>query len=530
MSDSMSRRSFLQKSGTAALGLTIIPNVVMGKSFSGVAAPSDKLNVAVVGPGGRAGSILNSSAAAGENIVALCDTDWRRAGRAFAQFSNAKRYFDWRKMLDEMGRTIDAVVVGTPDHTHAVIAARAITMGKHVYCEKPLTHSVYESRLLTKLAEKHKVATQMGNQGASDPGVRQICDWIADGQIGDVTKVECATNRPIWPQGLNPPPAAGNYVPDTLYWDEWIGPAIKVPYAAGYYSPFSWRGWWAFGTGALGDMACHIMHPVFKALKLGYPTKAQGSSTLLLADCAPISQRVKLTFPARTQFNTNKVKYPEVEVHWTDGGILPELPKGWPDGRLLDRGLEGPVIFHGTKDKLICGCYGSNPWLFSGRTPKSPETQRVPLTPPEGQPLPVVAPAANDPFAAFNEGGTNENRARVQRIDPHTYDWLRACKESPENRVQATSYFGEAGPFNEMVVMGVLAVRLQELSRELLWDGPNMQFTNIGDSDTIRWVKTFDTAPGSMSNTRTEPMNAKAIAAEMIKHTYREGWSLPAMP
>jgi len=527
----VSRRTFLGTAASAAAAFTVIPSHAMG-SILGHKAPSDKLNIAVVGSGGRGGNILTSAAAAGENIVALCDTDWQRLAPTFARFSNAKKYYDWRKMYDEMARSIDAVIVGTPDHTHAVIAANAIVLGKHVYCEKPLTHSVYESRLLTKLAEKHRVATQMGNQGASNEGVRQICDWIADGQIGEVTKVECATNRPIWPQGLNPLPAAGNYVPDTLYWDEWIGPAKKVPYVAEYYSPFAWRGWWAFGTGALGDMACHIMHPVFKALKLGYPTKVQGSSTRLLEDCAPVAQRVKLTFPARTQFNTNKIKYPEVEVHWTDGGVLPELPKGWPDGKILDAGLEGPVIFHGTKDKLICGCYGRNPWLLSGRTPISPKTQREVPQAPEGIPLPtpVATPGATDAFAAFNEGGTTENRARAVRIEIHTYDWLRACKESPENRVQPTSYFGEAGPFNEMVVMGVLAVRLQGLNRELQWDGPNMQFTNIGDSDEIRWIKSFGEGGGSMRTAATEPMNAKATAAELIKHSYRQGWSLPAMP
>jgi len=537
----ISRRSFLQRSAVAAATFTVAPSSILGKSH-GHMAPSDTLNVAIVGPAGRAGSILNSSAAAGENIVALCDTDFLRAAQVFGRFPKAKTYSDWRKMLDEMGKTIDAVVVGTPDHTHTIVAAQAITMGKHVYVEKPLTHSVYESRLLTKLAEKYKVATQMGNQGSSNPGVRQICDWIADGQIGEVTKVECATNRPIWPQGLNPLPAQGNFVPDTLNWDCWIGPAKMIPYQVDYYTPFAWRGWWAFGTGALGDMACHIMHPVFKALKLGYPTKVQGSSTALLTDCAPISQKVKLTFPARTQFNTKKVKYPEVEVFWTDGGIIPDYPKNWPTEpvastrpntppRLRRYDTEGPVIFHGTKDSIICSCYGANPWLLSGREPISPKTQREVPTPPAPttQPAPA-APAANDPFAAFNEGGTPENRARVQRIDPHTYDWLRACKESPENRVQTASYFGEAGPFNEMVVMGVLAVRLQGLGKELLWDGPNMQFTNIGDEEEIRWIDSLGVGGGNMRRNETDPMNAKATAQELIKHTYREGWSLPPMP
>ena len=527
----ISRRSFLQQGAFAAAALTIVPNSILGRSH-GHMAPSDKLNFACVGPAGRSGSQLNTAAAAGENIVALCDTDWSRAANVFSRFPDAKKYSDWRKMFDELGKTIDAIAVGTPDHTHAIISAHAMTLGKHVYCEKPLTHSVYESRLLTKLAEKYKVATQMGNQGASNPGVRQMCDWIADGQIGEVTKVECCTNRPIWPQGLNPRSPLGLFVPETLNWDVWIGPAKMVPFAGDFYHPFAWRGWWDFGTGALGDMACHIMHPVFKALKLGYPTKVQGSSTKLLADCAPVAQRVKLTFPARTQFNTNKVKYPEVEVHWTDGGIVMEIPKGWPEDKRFYAGSDGTVVFHGTKDTLVCGCYGANPFLLSGKTPKSPATQREVPTPPEpvAQPAPAAAAAANDPFAAFNEGGTNENRARVQRLDIHCYDWLRACKESPENRVQTTSYFGEGGPFNEMVVMGVLAVRLQGLQKELKWDGPNMQFTNIGENDTIRWVKSFGEGGGSMSNQNTDPMNAREIAQELIKHTYRQGWSLPAMP
>jgi predicted dehydrogenase len=445
------------------------------------------------------------SAAWQENIVALCDVDWKKAAPQFEQYPNAKKYWDFRKMFDEMGRSIDAVVVGTADHTHAIIAAQAITMGKHVYCEKPLTHSVYESRLLTKLAAKHKVATQMGNQGSSAEGVRQICDWIADGQIGDVTKVECATNRPIWPQGLDAP-KQGQWVPDTLDWDLFIGPAKMIPYHEVYH-PWNWRGWWAFGTGALSDMACHIMHPVFKALKLAYPTKVYGSSTRLLLDCAPVAQKVKMTFPARPQFNVKKkVSYPEVEVTWTDGGILPDYPKGWPEGKRWDRGLEGPVVLHGTKDTLICGCYVRDPWLISGRTPISPKTQREVPGRPEGAP---------------------------NNVEVHTLDWIRACKENPANRVPAASDFAEAGPFNEMVVMGVLAVRLQELGKVLLWDGPSMQFTNIGSDETVAGpgetvVTVVDGHP--TTTTRRTRMNAKEFAAELVKHTYRAGWSLPAMP
>ena len=501
MSNSMTRRSFLQKSGAAALGLTIIPNIVMGKSFNGVTAPSDKLNIAVVGIGSR-GNAVFSTMRSTENIVALCDIDWKFAAPIFEANPEAKKFWDWRKMFDEMGRSIDAVVIATADHTHATIASTAISLGKHVYCEKPLTHTVYESRLLTKMAEKYKVATQMGNQGSSLPGVRQVCDWIFDGQIGEVTRVDTFTDRPIWPQGLNTPKQP-QWVPDTLNWDLFTGPAKLIPYHE-IYHPWNWRGWWAYGTGALGDMACHIMHPIFKGLQLGYPTKVQGSSTMLLVDCAPTAQAVRYTFPARNIPSIKKVKFPEVEVNLYDGGIKPVLPKGWPAGKNMnDNG--GAAIFYGTKDVLICGCYGRNPWLLSGRTPESPKTQRE---------VPVPTGGRGDTVG-------------------HAMDWVRACKESPENRVKSASDFSEAGPFNEMVVMGVLAVRLQSLNKELEWNGEKMEFTNIGDNDSVRMIieDRFSVVDGhpSIDPVRTD-LNAKAFAAELIKHTYRDGWSLPAMP
>jgi len=491
MSSKMSRRSFLQKSGAAALGMTIIPGVAMGKSFSGVAAPSDKLNIAAVGIGGMGNSNLRAVART-ENIVALCDIDWKYAKPVFDTYSTAKKYWDFRKMYDEMEKDIDAVIVATADHTHAIIAATGMTLGKHTYVQKPLTHSVYESRLLTKLAAKHKVATQMGNQGASQEGVSLMCEWIWNGEIGEVTKVECATDRPIWPQGLNAP-AKADKVPSTLNWDLFTGPAEVRPYNA-IYHPWNWRGWWPYGTGALGDMACHIMHPVFKALNLGYPTKAEGSSTMLLTDCAPTAQHVKLTFPARD--NMPKVAMPEVEVHWYDGGMMPDRPEGFPQGRQLMGSGGGLVIFHGTKDTLLCGCYGGGPWLLSGRKPEVPKTLRR-IT-----------------------GG-------------HEMDWVRACKESAANRIPTASDFSEAGPFNEMVVMGVLAVRLQALNRVLEWDGPNMQFTNISDTDKFGMIlkddfKIVDGHP-SFDKPKIE-INAKSFAQELIKHTYRDGWSLPAMP
>ena len=485
------RREFLKTGGLALAGLTIAPSSILGKSHGHV-PPSDRLNIAAVGIGGMGHANINNVKGT-ENIVALCDVDWKYAKGVFDEFPNAKKYWDYRKMYDEMGKSIDGVIIATADHTHAIITADAMTMGKHVYCQKPLTHSVYESRLLTNLAASTGVVTQMGNQGASGEGTDLVCEWIWNGEIGEVTKVECATDRPIWPQGLNAPEKADR-IPNTLNWDLFTGPAKLNPYN-NVYHPWNWRGWWDYGTGALGDMACHILHQPFRALKLGYPTKVEGSSTLLLSACAPQAQHVKMIFPARD--NMPKVALPEVEVHWYDGGMMPERPKGFPEGKQLMGPGGGLTIFHGTKDTLICGCYGEQPFLLSGRVPNAPKVCR-----------------------------------RV--TCSHEMDWVRACKEDKSNRVMPKADFSESGPMNEMVVMGVLAIRLQGLNKTLEWDGANMRFTNIGDDETLRTVikdgfKIHNGHP-SFDKTWTDPVNAKAFAEELIKHNYREGWKLVDMP
>tara|TARA_R110000868_G_scaffold29447_2_gene109549 strand:+ start:5793 stop:7304 length:1512 start_codon:yes stop_codon:yes gene_type:complete len=495
--NTLSRRDFVGKTLAATAAFTIVPSFAV--SGLGHIAPSDKLNIAGIGVGGM--GLANLKNLTSQNIVSLCDVDWKYAKGAFDLFPKAKKYWDWRKMFDEMGSEIDGIVVATADHTHAIISAHAMTMGKHVFLQKPLTHSVYESRLLTKLAVKHKVATQMGNQGASGAGVAETCEILWSGAIGDVTKVESFTDRPIWPQGLNTP-ERGDWVPDTLNWDLFTGPAKMKPFNEVYH-PWNWRGWWDYGTGALGDMACHILHPVFEGLKLGYPTKVQASSSLLLNESAPVSQAAKLTFPARGK--QGKMKLPEVDVHWYDGGIKPELPDNWPAGKDPNKN-GGGTYFYGTKDILHVGCYGLEPELLSGRKISVPKTERR---------------VEEELKLSWNEGA-------------HEMDWVRACKESAENRKPCTSDFAEAGPFNEMVVMGVLAVRLQALNKILEWDGVNMKFTNIDANEKISTVikdgfKIHDGHP-TFDKTWTEPMNAIEYSQELIKHTYREGWSLPDMP
>jgi hypothetical protein len=488
----VSRRRFLGTTAAVTAGFTIVPSHVV--SGLGHVAPSDKLNIAGVGVGGMGRTNLRHLNS--QNIVALCDVDWKYAQKTFDDYPDAKKYWDWRKMYDEMINDIDAVVVATADHTHALVAAHAMTLGKHVYVQKPLTHSVYESRLLTRLAKKYKVATQMGNQGSSGEGVNLTTEWIMNGEIGEVKKVEAFTDRPIWPQGLNVPEEKQK-VPNTLNWDLFTGPAVMNDYNE-IYTPWNWRGWWDYGTGALGDMACHILHPVFVGLQLQYPTKVQGSSTLLLTKSAPVAQMVKLTYPERRP--APNVKFPEVEVTWYDGGLQPPKPEWWPDGKNMnDSG--GGVLFHGSKDTLVCGCYGVNPWLISGRVPDAPKFRR----------------RVENPM----NGG-------------HEMDWVRACKESPENRVETKSPFSEAGPFNEMVVMGVCAVRLQGLNKELEWNGEDMEFTNIHDDEQLRMVLSddFEIIDGDpkFRTKWTEPFNAKQFAKELVKHNYREPWKLPDMP
>jgi predicted dehydrogenase len=526
---SFSRRNFLKTTTAATAAFTIIPSVAMGKKL-GHQAPSDTLNVALIGAGnqgsGDIGSICKpevtvqgggmmgmASKPGTEKLVAVCDVDWGYGPvvNTFAKYPSAKKYKDWRLMFDELGKGIDAVVVATADHAHAHPTAVAMTLGKHVYTEKPLTHTIYESRLLTKLAKTTGVATQMGNQGSSTDGVRKACAWAWAGEIGEVKKVDVWSSRPIWPQGLDTPTEVMK-VPKTLDWNLWIAHMPFRAYNSAYH-PWNFRGWWDFGTGAFGDMACHNMHPVFKVLQLGYPTKVQGQSTQLKKDACPHAQVVKMVFPSRS--NLPKMAMPEVEVTWYDGGMHAMIPDVLPAGKTWQG--EGCALY-GTKDTLILGSHGAAPYLLSGRTPSHPDVLRV-------------IPDNN-----------------------HYLDWVAACK-NPDLRDKTASHFGEAGPFNEIVLMGVLAVRLQKLNRILDWDGVNMNFTNItADEKVSIWSEMFDIGkmmaaanaaaqgatgrsgqqarPAGMPGMGGDPssVNAKEFVSGLVKHTYLNGYKLPEMP
>lgn len=488
------RRTFIKQSVLGAAGFYIVPSHVV--SGLGHTVPSDKLNIAGVGIGGKGRPNLNAMKT--ENIVALCDIDWNYSKPVFETFPKAKKYYDWRVMMEEMGKDIDAVMVATPDHTHAGIAAQALIMDKHVYCQKPLTHSIYESRLLTQLAAQHPVATQMGNQGNSGIDVREVCEWIWNGEIGEVKEVHAWTDRPIWPQGQERPQQQMS-IPDNFNWDLFLGPAPARPYHE-IYTPWNWRGWWDFGTGAFGDMACHVLDPVYAALKLKYPTRIEGYSSPMNTESAPQSEQVKFHFPKRAPMD--KLAFPAVDVYWYDGGLLPYRPDLLPEGvDMMADGLGG-CIFVGSKDTLYCNCGGVGKRLLSGRTPNVPASlRRIP-------------------------------EAKGYKDGPHEQDWIRACKENPGSRVECSSNFAFSGPFNEMVLLGVLAVRLQGLHKTLEWDGENMRFTNIGPDESFKVIQSDHF---SMKNGRPSfgknyaEFNALEAVEEYIKHTYRKGWNLPEL-
>ena len=310
---SLNRRHFLQQTGLGAGGLLFgAPAIVRGQNLN------SRINVACIGVGGKGDSDVNDAANCGANIVALCDVDTRTLDKKGLQYPNAKKFTDFRKMLQEMDKSIDAVTLSTPDHLHGVAGSLALTMGKHLYCQKPLTQTVFEARELRRLAKDGKLATQMGNQGSAGEGLRRAVEVIQGGVIGNPLELHVWSNRPIWPQGLDRPIKV-DPVPAELDWDLWLGPAAKRPYASGVYHPFNWRGWMDFGTGALGDMACHTVNMPFRALKLGYPTVVECEmASRFFSETYPKTTRIRFEFPAREGL-------PPLKFWWYDGAPVDEF-------------------------------------------------------------------------------------------------------------------------------------------------------------------------------------------------------------
>jgi predicted dehydrogenase len=431
----MKRRDFMQMSGAAA-AFTIIPRHVLGGA--GFRAPSDLLNIAAIGSGGMGAQ--NLERCSHENIVALCDVDDQRAAKTYSRFPKAKTYRDFRIMLERQN-DIDAVIVATPDHTHAVAAMAAMQLGKHVYVQKPLAHSIYETRMLTEAARKYGVETQMGNQGHSSEHIRLLCEWIWDGAIGEIREIHAWSDRP---SGAHPFPVALKRpaetppVPEHMDWNLWLGPAAYRPYHPAY-APGKWRGWLDFGTGALGDMGCHILDPAFWALKLGHPTYVEANTTHddpeISTETYPVASIVRYQFPERNGL-------PPLQLTWFDGGMLPPQPWELEPGRKIP---SNGCIFIGEEGKIIHGTSGAEGMRIIPEE-RMNEYKRPPKT------LPRVE-------------GTHEQ------------DWIDACKGFGP----ASSTFDYGGPLTEMVLLGLVAMRVKD--QRLAWDGEAMRVTNNDEAN-----------------------------------------------
>lgn len=443
----VSRRDFLTTATAAAAGFMVVPRHVIGATDKRK-APSDTLNIACIGVNGM--GLSDTRGVRKENIVALCDVDDESIAKLLnydqlepqekTMYEKAAKYRDFRRMF-EKEKNIDAVTVSTPDHNHAVIAMAAIRLGKHVYVQKPLTHTITEARTLARAAKEAKVVTQMGNQGHAGEGARLICEWIWAGAIGYVREVHCWTDRPIWPQGIDAPKEIPS-VPSTLDWDVWLGPAPFRPYHPAYH-PFKWRGLWDFGTGSLGDMGAHIMDQPFWALKLGYPLSVQASSTPFTKDYYPWAEVVTYEFGARGNM-------PPVTLTWWDGGLMPPRPPELEPGRMMgDDG--GGVLFRGDKGLIMCGTYGSNPRLV-------PEKAMQEYVRPEK--------------TILRSPGIRE-------------EWIEAIKKGG----RSTTDFSYSGMLTESMLLANVAVRAKDKNMKLLWDGEKMEFTNLPEANEFLHYK-----------------------------------------
>jgi predicted dehydrogenase len=428
------RRQFLSATAATAL-FTIVPRHVLGGP--GQTAPSERVNIASIGVGGMGGGDVATVSKLGTNIVALCDVDQERAAGSFNAFPNARRYKDFRVMLDKEAKNIDAVTVGTPDHIHAIAAMAAIRAGKHVYVQKPMTHTLYECRQLTQAARDAKVVTSMGNQGHATEGARLTNEWIQAGVIGEIREVHVWSDRAgkLWKQGITRPTDTPP-IPATLDWDLWLGPIRERPYHPAYV-PVYWRGWRDFGTGALGDMGCHIIdHPVW-ALQLGAPTTVESRTTLdgsVLPggepnwETYPVAAMIYYDFPARGSL-------PPVRMIWYDGGLMPAAPAELPAGqRLPDNG----VLYIGSKGKMYHSSHGGTPQLLP--TSLVEQAKAIPKT--------------------------------MERSPGHYEEWVEGCRSGK----RPAASFDYTGPLTETILLGVLSLRAP--GARLEWDAETQQVKN----------------------------------------------------
>jgi predicted dehydrogenase len=438
MSNRITRRRFVYASSAAAAA-AFVPLPGVSRRVLGA---NEKLNIASVGAGGK-GSV-DIGYCSGENLVAMCDVDERNAGATFAKFPQARKYKDFRVMLEKENKNIDAVTVSTPDHLHAVASVMAMKLGKNVYCQKPLTHCIYEARVMQQVARDTKAVTQMGNQGHSQSDSRRLVELVRAGVLGTVKEIHVWTDRPIWPQGEKAIAALeagkGQSPPATLAWDLWLGPAKDRPYNAAYL-PFKWRGFWDFGTGALGDMGCHNMDMSFFALELRDPTSVEAESSKRFDVTAPQWSIIKYNFPARGP-------RPAVSLTWYDGGKKPS-PQLVGGENLPSNGC----IMVGEKDTLYVPHYwGAGHFTRSGK--KMADYSDVPQTLPRRP----------------NGGGDNDHA--------HHLEWIEACKAGDPSK--ALSNFAYAGPMTEAVLLGNVALRA---GQTVEWDPKALKVTNIAEAN-----------------------------------------------
>ena len=443
MSHQSSRRQFIKKAGAAtAAGVGFW---VTGKQdpWAQEKGPNAKLNVASIGTGGQGGHDMGAVGGS-ENIVALCDIDSKRNDEAGKKYPEAKKYSDYRKMLEEMAPKIDAVTVGTPDNHHACASVRAMKLGKGVYTEKPMTHDVYEARVMRETANKYKVATQMGNQGTSGGNLRKAVEIIQSGGLGEVTEAHIWTNRPIWPQSPNiTARPKESPVPENIDWDNWIGPAPMRPHATNYLH-FKWRGWWDFGTGALGDMACHTANLPFMALKLGAPTSVEAESEPPNPETCPGWAKVTYMFPAREGMPACKVIWYEGKRKGEKGEekLLPPL-----DLLMGEKVSDSASLIIGSKGSMY------SPDDYGAKSTWLPKDKLTPEWLKEFKPT-----------------------VKLPSSPGHHAEWIRACKGGEP----AMSNFNYAGPLTEFVLLGNVAIRAQ---KKLEWDSVNLKATNCPEAD-----------------------------------------------